>query len=409
VSLFSNGIFEFTEYRLKICFNSHKGGFMTKKINVGMVGYKFMGKAHSHAYRDAPMFFKMKAVPVMKVICGRTEAEVAEAAKTYGWESYETSWEKLIARDDVDLVDISTPVNLHKDIAIAAAKAGKHILCEKPMAMSLDEAKEMLEAVEKAGVKHMIGFNYRRVPAIILAKRLIDEGALGKIYHFRAMYLQDWIIDPDFPLVWRLRKEVAGSGALGDMGAHIIDLARFLVGEFEKVICLTETFIKERPEPTYVTGLTAETGRKMGKVTVDDAAIAIAKFKSGALGNFEVTRFAPGRKNYECIEINGSKGSLFFDLERINELKFFSREDKDCVQGFKTILVTEECHPYLKAWWPPGHVIGWEHTMVHQVYDLMENIADDKMPIPNFVDGVKCQEVLEALGKSAREGKWVII
>ncbi len=203
------------------------------------------------------MFFKMKATPVMKAICGRTEANVAEVSKTYGWQSYETSWEKLIARSDIDLVDISTPVNLHKDIAIAAAKAGKYIFCEKPMAMSLDEANEMLEAVEKAGVKHMVGFNYRRVPAIALAKRLIDEGALGKIYHFRAVYLQDWLVDPDFPLVWRLRKEVAGSGALGDMGAHVIDLARFLVGEFETVICLTETFIKERPEPTYVTDLTS--------------------------------------------------------------------------------------------------------------------------------------------------------
>lgn len=382
---------------------------MVKEIRIGMVGYKFMGKAHSHAYRDAPMFFKMKAIPVMKAICGRTKVDVAKIAKTYGWQSYETSWEKLVTRDDIDLVDISTPVNLHKDIAIAATKAGKHILCEKPMAINLDEAKEMLEAVKKAKVKHMVGFNYRRVPAIALAKRLIDEGALGKICHFRAIYLQDWIIDPDFPLVWRLRKEMAGSGALGDLGAHIIDLARFLVGEFEKVVCLTETFIKERPEPTYVTDLTVEAGKKMGKVTVDDAAIAIAKFKNGALGTFEVTRFAPGRKNCERIEINGSKGSLFFDLERINELKFFSCEDKNYLQGFKTILVTEKCHPYLKAWWPPGHVIGWEHAMVNQVYDLMESIADDEMPTPNFVDGLKCQEVLEALGKSVREGKWVTI
>ncbi|RLE09195.1 gfo/Idh/MocA family oxidoreductase [Candidatus Aerophobetes bacterium] len=383
---------------------------MPKEIRVGLVGYKFMGKAHSHAYRDVAMFFSsMKAVPVMKAICGRTEDEVAKAAKIYGWQSYETSWEKLIQRDDIDLVDISTPVNLHKDIAIAAAKAGKHILCEKPMAMNLDEAREMLEAAEKAGIKHMIGFNYRRVPAIALARKLIEEGALGRIYHFRATYLQDWIVDPNFPLVWRLRKEFAGSGALGDLGAHIIDLARFLVGEFERVTCATKTFIKERPEASYVTGLTARAGGKMGEVTVDDAAIAIAEFKNGALGSFEVTRLAPGRKNCQRIEINGSKGSIFFDLERLNELQFFSREDKDYEQGFRTILVTEESHPYLKAWWPSGHIIGWEHAMVHQIHDLLEDIAEDRMPTPNFVDGLKCQEVLEAMDRSSREGRWVRI
>jgi len=382
---------------------------MGKEVRIGLVGYKFMGKAHSHAYRDVTMFFDMKAVPVMKAICGRTKEEVAKAAKIYGWQSYETSWEKLIQRDDIDLIDIATPVNLHKDIAIAAAKAGKHILCEKPMALNLNEARQMLEAAEKAGVKHMIGFNYRKVPAIALAKRLIDEGALGKIYHFRAVYLQDWIVDPNFPLVWRLRKEVAGSGALGDLGSHIIDLARFLVGEFDRAICTTQTFIEERPEASYVTGLTAKAGKKMGEVSVDDAAIAMVRFKNGALGSFEVTRFAPGHKNCGRIEINGSKGSIFFDLERINELQFFSREDKNYAQGFRTILVTEESHPYLKAWWPPGHVIGWEHAMIHEIYELMEAIANDRMPSPNFGDGLKCQEVLDALDRSAREGKWVRI
>jgi len=383
---------------------------VVKEIRVGMIGYKFMGKAHSHAYRDVAMFFSsMKGIPVMKAICGRTEDELAKAAKIYGWQSYETSWEKLIQRDDIDLIDIAAPVNLHKDIAIAAAEAGKHILCEKPMAMNLDEGREMLKAVEEAGVKHMIGFNYRRVPALVLAKRLINEGALGKIYHFRAAYLQDWLVGPDFPLVWRLRKEIAGSGALGDLGAHIIDLARFLVGEFDRVICTTQTFIKERPETSYVTGPTARKGEKLGKVTVDDAAIAIAKFKNGALGNFEVTRFAPGCKNSQRIEINGSRGSLFFDLEKINELQFFSRQDKNYIQGFKTILVTEEFHPYLKAWWPPGHVLGWEHAMVHQIYDLIEDIANDRMPSPNFEDGIKCQEVLDALGKSAEKKEWIRI
>lgn len=382
---------------------------MVKKINVGLVGYKFMGKAHSNAYINAPVFFKSAAVPVMKAICGRDEKGVREAAQTYGWQSYETSWKKLVERKDVDLIDISSPTNSHRDIAVAAAQEGKHILCEKPMAMNLDEAKEMLQAVEDSGVKHMMGFNYRRLPAIVLARNLIKEGRLGKIYHFRAVYFQDWIIDPNFPLVWRLKKEIAGLGALGDMGAHIVDLARFLVGEFDSVMCTTETFIKERPEPAAVTGLTAKKGEGKGEVTVDDAAIFMARFKNGALGAFETTRLAAGRKNYECIEVNGEKGSLSFNLERLNELQVFSGEDEQSTQGFKTILVTESSHPYIKAWWPPGHIIGWEHAMIHEVHDLMDSIARDIMPTPNFADGVKCQQVLEALGESAEQKKWVNI
>ncbi|TKJ46934.1 dehydrogenase [Candidatus Aerophobetes bacterium Ae_b3a] len=382
---------------------------MVKKINVGLVGYKFMGKAHSNAYIKAPVFFKSAAVPVMKAICGRDEKGVREAAETYGWQSYETSWQKLVSRKDIDLIDISTPTNFHRDIAVAAAQEGKHILCEKPMALNLNETKEMLKTAENSGVKHMMGFNYRRLPAIVLARNLIKEGRLGKIYHFRAVYFQDWIIDPDFPLVWRLKKEIAGLGALGDMGAHIIDLARFLVGEFDSVMCTTETFIKERPEPAAVTGLTAKKGEGRGEVTVDDAAIFMARFRNGALGAFETTRFAAGHKNYECIEVNGEKGSISFNLERLNELQVFSREDEECTQGFKTILVTESSHPYIKAWWPPGHIIGWEHAMVHQVHDLIDSIARDTMPTPNFVDGAKCQEVLEALSKSAQQNRWINI
>ena len=380
---------------------------MSKTINVGLVGYKFMGKAHSNAYINAPVFFKLAARPVMKAICGRDEKGVREAAQTYGWQSYETSWKKLVKRRDVDLIDISSPTNSHRDIAVAAAKEGKHILCEKPMAMNLDEAKEMLKAAEDSGVKHMMGFNYRKLPAIVLARNLIKEGRLGKIYHFRAVYFQDWIIDPDFPLVWRLKKEIAGLGALGNMGAHIVDLARFLVGEFDTVMCTTETFIKERPEPVAVTGLTAKKGEGRGEVTVDDAAIFMARFKNGALGAFETTRFAAGRRNYECIEVNGEKGSISFNLERLNELKVFCGEDEQSTQGFKTILVTESSHPYIKAWWPPGHIIGWEHAMIHEIYDLVDSIANDRMPTPNFVDGVKCQEVLQALGKSAEQNKWI--
>ena len=385
---------------------------MAKKINVGMVGYKFMGKAHSHAYRDVAMFFKTETVPVMKVICGRTETAVSEAARRFGWEAYETSWEKLVQRQDIGLVDINTPNSTHREIAVAAAKAGKHILCEKPLAVSLAEAEEMLEAMRQAGVKHMVCFNYRKVPAVGLAKKLIEEGSLGKIYHFRAQYLQDWITDPEFPLVWRLKKEEAGAGAHGDLNSHIIDLARYLVGDFAKVVGMQETFIKKRPElevsEKLTTGLAAESRRpQLGEVTVDDATLFLARFKNGALGCFEVTRFANGRRNGLRFEINGSKGSLLFELENMNELWFYSCEDAQERQGFRKILVTEATHPYIEAWWPPGHIIGYEHTFVHVVYDFMKALDEDRMPTPNFTDGVECQRVLEAVEKSAKEERWV--
>lgn len=371
---------------------------MARKINVGLIGYAFMGKAHSHAYYDVTKFFNCKAVPVMKVLCGRHKEKVKKVATNWGWENYETDWRKVVARKDIDLVDISTPNDSHKDIAIAAARAGKHIFCEKPMAMNLAEGRQMLKAVQSAGIKHMMCFNYRRVPAIGLMKQLIEEGKIGKIYHIRAQYLQDWIIDPKFPLVWRLDKTKCGSGVLGDLGAHIIDLARYLVGEFSEVVGVTETFIKERPKLS---------GSGKGKVTVDDTALFLARFKNGAVGSFEATRFAAGRKNAQRIEINGSQGSLVFELERMNELKYYSRHDKDYERGFKTILVTEYNHPYINAWWPAGHIIGYEQTFVNTVYDLMNCLAENKMPSPNFVDGVKCQEVLEAVEKSAGAKRWI--
>jgi len=383
-----------------------------KKINVGMVGYKFMGKAHSHAYLDMPFFFKTEAVPVRKVICGRTEKAVAEAAQKFNWQSYETSWKKLIEREDIDLIDITTPNNTHKEIAIVAAKAGKDIICEKPLATNLADAQAMLKVVKSTGVKHMVCFNYRKVPAIGLAKKLIKEGALGEIYHLRAVYLQDWIIDPEFPLVWRLQKSVAGSGAHGDLNSHLIDLARYLIGEFDEVIGMNKTFIKERPTLKFTeeltTGLaTVKAGEKKGKVDVDDATLFLAKFKNGALGSFEATRFATGHRNGQRIEINGSKGSLIFEFERMNELKFYSAGDSQGVQGFRTIQATEEVHPYMKAWWPAGHIIGYEHTFIHLVYDFMEAILEDKIPSPNFVDGLRCQEVLEAVDRSVKEKRWV--
>ena len=385
---------------------------MAKKINVALIGYKFMGKAHSRAYRDVAMFFNPAVQPVLKVLCGRSEADVKDAAVKFGWEEHETSWEKVVEREDIDLIDISTPPGMHAPIAIAAAKAGKHIFCEKPLALTLVDGKAMLDAVTKAEVKHMVGFNYRRVPAIVLAKKLIDEGRIGKIHHFRAVYLQDWIVDPEFPLNWRLEKESAGSGALGDLGAHSIDLCRFLigdeVGEIDSVVGVSETFVKERPKSTASDGITSATkveGR--GKVTVDDAAIFLARFtKVDTLASFEATRFASGHKNTNCIEINGSEGSMAFNLERLNELQFFSRKDPDYARGFRTILVTEPNHPYIAGWWPPGHTIGWEHTFVNQAFDLMNYIAKNKPAEPDFLDGYKCQLVLDAVERSIKEGKW---
>jgi len=376
-------------------------------INVGLIGYKFMGKAHSNAYLDMPKFFKPRGTPIMKVLCGRDEAGVRGVADTFGWQEVETSWEKLIERKDIDLIDIAAPPNVHREIAISAAKAGIHIFCEKPLAMNVKEAREMLKVVEDAGIKHMIGFNYRRVPAVSLAKKLIEEGAIGKIYHFRAVYLQDRLVDPNFPLVWRLQKEIAGSGSHGDLGSHLIDIARYLVGEFTEVIGMNETFIKERPLVKSMTGLSAKASGGTGKVTVDDATSFLARFENGALGSFEATKFAPGRKNYNSFEINGSKGSIVFNLERMNELQFYSRKDPQETSGFRTIIVTEPIHPYLSAWWPPGHIIGYEHTFIHEVYDLCEAIANDTSVTPNFYDGVKCQEVLEAVELSIEERRWV--
>ena len=382
---------------------------MKDTINIGLVGYKFMGKAHSSAYRKIGMFFEPSVKICMKTICGRDEGWVKKSAEKFGWEGYETSWEKLVRRDDIDAIDITTPSNFHKEIAIGAAEEGKHIFCEKPLALNLKDARKMLEAVEKHGVKHQIGFNYRFAPAVQLAKKLIDEGKIGKIYHFRGLYLQDWIIDPNFPLVWRLDKKIAGSGSHGDLGAHLIDLARFLIGDFQRVIGMNKTFIKKRPIVDKMEGLSgkAKENAQMGEVTVDDATLFLAEFKNGALGSFEATRFAAGHKNGMSFEINGSKGSIKFEFERMNELQYYSTEDDEGLQGFRLIQVTEPVHPYAGAWWPAGHVIGYEHTFVHELYEFIEAIANDKPAIPDFYDGVKCSQVLEAVDLSIEENSWV--
>lgn len=379
-------------------------------VNVGMVGYKFMGKAHSQAYASLPMFFPDALKPRMKVICGRHEEGVSQAAAQLGWESHVTDWRDLMARDDIDLIDINTPSDTHKDIAVAAAEAGKHIFCEKPLALSLADAREMLQAAESAGVKHMIGFNYRFVPAVRLAKKLVDEGRLGRIHHFRAVFLQDWLVDPQHPLVWRLQKNIAGSGAHGDLNAHIVDLAHYLVGDIEEVIGMNETFIKERPVlPGDRERLAADTGEReqMGPVDVDDATLFLARFAGGAVGSFEATRFANGRRCMNSFEINGSKGSVRFDFERMNELEVYFTDDAEDVQGFRRVIATDPAHAYMNAWWPPGHGIGFAETFVHEVFELTESIREDRLPVPSFYDGVKCQEVLDAVDLSIAQRQWI--
>jgi predicted dehydrogenase len=373
---------------------------MSQTVNVGIVGTQFMGRAHSNAYMDVSHFFDLPAVPVMRAACDNVTANLEPFCKQFGWADRETSWEKLIARDDIDLIDICTSNAVHMPIAVAAAKAGKHVICEKPIAMNADEARAMLAAVQEAGVRHMVAFNYRRVPAIALARQMIDEGKIGKVFHFNAVYYQDWLVDPDFPYVWRHDKQVAGSGAHGDMNAHIVDLARFLVGEIDAVCGAEEVFIKERPRAD---------GSGVGKVTADDALFSLARFHAGALGSFMATRFASGRKNFLRFELFGSEGSLSFNLERLNELQYYSRREPGYEQGFRTILATESDHPYINKWWPPGHIIGWEHTFIHEIADLMTAIATGQRVEPSFYDGLRNQQVLDAMQLAAAEGTWVDI
>lgn len=368
---------------------------MKKKINVAMIGYKFMGRAHSNAWRQVGRFFDAPLEPVMKVVCGRSEAEVRKAAESLGWDEYATSWEKVIERKEIDLVDICTPGDSHLPIAAAAAQAGKVVFCEKPLANDVKEAEQMLEAVRANSVVHMICHNYRRAPAVTLARQLIDDGIIGKIYHYRGTYLQDWIVDPDFPRVWRLEKAKAGSGALGDIASHSIDLARYLVGEIAEAAGLLKTFITERPLPGTNT---------KAPVDVDDAALSLVRFENGAVGSIEATRFATGRKNYNRFEINGSKGSLVFDLERMNELDLYLEEGPN--SGFRTILATDAKHPYVAGWWPPGHIIGYEHTFTHTVLDLLKAVALGQTPSPNFEDGVRNQRVMDAIERAAASQRW---
>lgn len=379
-----------------------------KHLNVGLIGYQFMGKAHSNAYRQVGHFFDLPVSVGMHTICGRNEPAVNEAAGKLGWEAYATDWRAVVENPDIDIVDISTPGDSHCEIAIAAAEAGKIVFCEKPIGNSLDEAKRMLDAVQKAGVAHAVFHNYRKAPAVALAKKLIEEGRLGTIYHMRATYLQDWIADPSFPLVWRLQKDKAGSGAHGDINAHIIDLGRYLLGEFEEVSGLLHTFVKKRPLVGETDDhLGAKASNEMGEVTVDDAAMFLAKFQNGALGTFEASRFAVGRKNYNRFEINGSGGSLVFNLERMNELEFFDNKEAADTHGFRVIQATEAVHPYAGHYWPVGHIIGYEHTFINLVADALTAIGEGRDISPNFVDGYENQRVLDAVERSSESRSWV--
>lgn len=368
------------------------------KLNIGLLGYNFMGKAHSFGIDNAPFCFDTEIEPVKKVICGRTESKLNQAAEEYGWEETETDWKKVVQRDDIDLISVATPTVVHKDMVIEAAKNGKHVFCEKPLAMDATEAREMLDTVKKAGVIHFLGHNYRRVPAISLAKKLIEDGKLGEIYHFRGVYLQDWIMDPEFPATWKLSKSAAGFGPHGDLNSHIIDLSRFLIDELEEVVGMEENFIEERPDP--------DNPASKKEVDVEDMAAFLAKFKNGAVGTFEATRFAGGRKNHERIEINGSKGTLVFNFEKMNELKFWTNQEPEEVQGFKKILVTEASHPYIEGYWPPGHLIGYENTFINEYADLFRAIENNEEITPNFNDGVKINQVLDAVAKSFDSRTW---
>lgn len=373
------------------------------EIGVGMIGQAFMGKAHSNAWKKMPyIFWPPAAIPKLVKICARHEEQLKESARRYGYMEYTTNWRDLINDERILIVDNGGPNNLHAEPSIEAAKAGKHIICEKPLARNAIEAKEMRDEIRKAGVKNICCYNYRVVPAIVLAKNLIMEGKLGRIFHYRARYLQEWIADPDFPMIWKLRKAECGSGALGDIGSHVIDLGRFLCGEISSVMAVATTFIEERYN---------EQTKKKEKVEVDDAVAAVVEFENGAIGTIEASRFCPGRKNYNTIEINGENGSIWWDLENMNNLwVYWKNEEPADTRGFHCINVTESYHPYYDKWWPHGHIIGWENTFVHIVYNMVEAVINNKSLEPyiaTFEDGYRNCVVCDAILESAETGKKV--
>jgi predicted dehydrogenase len=372
-----------------------------KKLNVGLIGCGFMGRTHSNASRRVNNFFDLEYQPVLKAVCDLNEAQAKAFAAKWGYESYETDWRKLIARKDIDLVDITLPNNMHREVAIAAAKAGKMILCEKPLARTGKEGLKMVQAIEKAGVPNLVSYNYRRIPAITLAKQLIDEGRLGRIFHYRAKFLQDWTMSKDLPQggpgLWRLDVKVAGSGVTGDLLAHCIDTALWLNGSIDKVTAMTETFIKQRKH--------TETG-KVQNVGIDDACAFLARFKNGSLATFESTRYTRGHKALYTFEINGEHASIFWDLHDLHRLQYFDHRDEGRVRGWRNIHVTDGDHPYMGNWWVPGLQIGYEHSFVHQLADFLRGLAEKKPASPTFRDALETQYVCDAVLKSARTSRW---
>ena len=384
---------------------------MKKTLNIGIVGTRFMGKAHSNAWLAAPRHFDVPFLPVLKAVTAQDPVATKAFADNWGYEFVEPDWRKLVERPDIDVIAVCSPTSSHHEIVLAAAAAGKHIFCEKPCAITAAQAKEMAEAADKAGVVHYLNHNYRRVPAIKFAKQLIDDGKIGDIYHWRGAYLQDWIMDPNFPLTWQLRKETAGAGPHFDLNSHSVDLGRYLVGEIESISAVLKTFIKQRPLPgadaTAFKSGESEASANVGEVTVDDASFMIANFKNGALGAFEASRFAGGRKNYNYFEIYGSKGSLTFDLERMNELEYCHFDDPEDIQGFRTIPVSMGSHPYMANWWAPAHIIGYGNTFVHAVVDFLAAVDAGGTITPNLWDGYEIMSVLEAGLLSSKEGRMV--
>jgi predicted dehydrogenase len=370
---------------------------MKPTLPIGMIGYKFMGKAHSNAYRQINQFFDLPFQTRLKTIVGRDPHKVAKMAERWGWESSTTDWRRVVDDPEIRIVDICSPNNTHHELALAALAAGKVVACEKPLAMNSREAREMASAARSHGNINTVWFNYRRVPAIAFARQLIDEGRIGKVFHFRALYLQDWTLDPSVPLLWRMDKDVAGSGVTGDLHSHIVDLSNYLVGPIDAVAGVSRIFVSERERP--------EGGA--AKVEIEDASIFVAKYAGGAIGHFEATRFANGRKNGNTFEVNGEHGSLYFDLEDMSRSWYFDSREPKHVQGWRRISVWEECHPYMKQWWVPGCAIGYEHTFGNQAADLVTAVAENRPMQPDFDDGLRCQLVLDAVLEACATARWV--
>jgi len=382
---------------------------MTDTLRVAMIGYGFMGAAHSQAWRTAPRVFDLPKAIEMTVIVGRNADAVASSAAKWGWRESAADWREVIARDDIDIVDIVTPGHSHDEIAIAALAAGKHVLCEKPLANTVEDAERMVHAAEASSAVAMLGFTYRRVPALTRARDLIAQGRIGTVQQVRAAYRQDWLVDPKAPLSWRLKKDEAGAGALGDIGGHAIDLVQFLTGQtVDRISGVIETIVSERPVETERVGIAGVGGDELGEVTVDDLALFTGRLSGGALASFEATRFATGRKNELTVEISGSEGAISFNLEDMNVLHVYDRTVPGVDQGFTRVVVTEPDHPYLEGWWPAGHMLGYEHAFSHQVKDLVEAIDQGTAPAPTFAEGAQVQRVIAAVEESsAQDARWV--